>query len=259
MPESELKGDFSFLTESYDDFKDFETKVRMKGNFQKSYLQLGELAYFADEMEGISKKIQLQGKISGTQANLKGRNLDISFGKKSRFKGNVSMKGLPNWENTFTMLDIESFETNLKDLQEIPEYPFTSDKFLSLPKEIGYMGTMIYSGSFTGFESDFVSYGDLKTDIGKISLDIEMKTEDKSGLAVYKGKIKTEEFNLGKYFQLEEYVGKLSLNLDIDGRGLKQNNVNTLVKGNVSALDFNKYIIPGLFLFIFDFSNQFTI
>ena len=246
LPESELTGDFSFLTESYNDFKDFETKVKMKGNFQKSFLQLGDLAYFADEMEGISKKIELQGKISGTQANLKGRNLDISFGKKSRFKGNVSMKGLPNWENTFTILDIESFETNLKDLQEIPQYPFTSDKFLALPKEIGYMGTMIYSGSFTGFESDFVSYGDLKTDIGKISLDIEMKTEDKSGLAVYKGKIKTEEFNLGKYFQLEEYVGKLSLNLDIDGRGLKQNNVNTLVKGNVSALDFNNYIYHNI-------------
>ena len=246
LTDSKLTGDFSFLIESYKDFSDFETKVRMKGDFQKSYLQLGDLAYFAKEMEGISKKIILEGKISGTQSNLKGRNLDISFGEKSRFKGNVSMKGLPNWENTFTILDIESFTTNLKDLQEIPEYPFTSDKFLSLPKEIGFMGTMVYSGSFTGFESDFVSYGDLKTDIGKISLDIDMKTEDKSGLAIYKGTIKTEDFNLGKYFQLQEYVGKLSLNVEIDGKGLQQDNVNTLIKGNVSSIDFNKYIYHNI-------------
>lgn len=238
---SKLAGTFHLNTNSYRDYNNFEELVFMNGNFAPSTFELADAAYFNDVVKGLKMRINIKGEIKGTEASIKGKNLDIKFGKNSSFKGNVSMKGLPNWEETFTHLEVKELITNKADLEQIQSYPFTTGERISLPKEIEKLGKISVTGTFTGFESDFVSTAIINTKIGLIETDIEMKTNDTNSLAYYIGKLKTENFNLGKYYELEDYVGNITLDVEIDGKGLKKNNVNANINGLVSVFNFNSY------------------
>lgn len=236
-----IQGSFSFNMNDYDDFSDFESKVFLNGKLENTILQLSDTKYFHENMNGIDMVIQLNGQIAGTECNLKLKNLEIEYGKNTYFNGNITMRGLPDWQNTFTTLDIKKFRTHKKDLEAIPLYPFTEGRNAYIPKEIETLGIFEYKGNFSGFESEFVSYGSLSTDIGKISMDIEMQTDEKTGLAVYNGKIEAEKFNLGKYFDLYPMVNEISLTADIDGKGLKQNNVSANIAGSITSFGLNNY------------------
>ncbi len=243
---SHLQGNFSFVTKDYDDFSDFEHKVGLMGKFSICDLELADLQPFSAELRGIKKKIRFAGSISGTEANLKGKNLDIQFGSNSRFTGDVHMRGLPNWEKTYTVLEVDKFTTNKQDLETIPVYPFTDGALVKLPREIERLGQISFSGSFTGFEHDFVAYGNFHTALGDLASDIEMRT-DSGGLANYKGRMSTLQFQLGKYFNIPQ-VGALSLDVAIEGRGLKQSNVNTKINGSIKTLEFNRYAYDNIAL-----------
>jgi len=238
---SKLAGTFHLNTNSFKDYSNFEEAVHMKGKFSKSEFQLADAAYFNKTIEGLKMKILFEGEIKGTEASLKGKNLKIKFGENSIFKGNVSMNGLPNWDNTFTHLDIDELITNKQDLEQIQSYPFTTGEKLVLPPEIEKFGNMNIKGTFTGFESDFVATAFITTAIGKLETDIEMKTNDTNQLAYYKGKLKTTDFNLGEYYNMQDVIGKLTLDVDVNGHGLKKNNVNTNITGNVQMFQFNNY------------------
>lgn len=253
---SHLKGNFSFITKDYEDFSDFENKVGLVGTFDASELELADLMPFSEELRGIRKKIQFAGTISGTEANLKGKNLDIRFGSNSRFSGDVNMRGLPNWEKTYTVLDVEKFTTNKKDLETIPVYPFTEGTFVALPREIERLGQISFSGSFTGYEHDFVAFGNFHTALGELTSDIEMRT-DSGGLANYKGRMSTLKFQLGKYFSIPQ-VGALTLDVSVEGRGLKQTNVNTKIRGIIKTLEFNRYAYDNIALDGIFAKNVFT-
>jgi len=238
---SQLAGTFHLNTNSYRDYNNFEELVYMKGKFAPSNFELADAAYFNDVVKGLKMKIGFDGEIKGTESSLKGKNLNISFGQTSRFKGNVSMKGLPNWDDTYTHLEIDELVTNKSDLEQIQSYPFTSGDKLKLPKEIAKLGDMIVSGTFSGFESDFVSSVTIFTALGKLETDIEMKTNNLNQMAYYKGKLKALNFDLGQYYGMEDFVGKLTLDVDVNGHGLKQTNVNTNIAGKVEMFQLNNY------------------
>jgi hypothetical protein len=238
---SDVTGDFSFLTNDYDDYSDFEEKVRLSGNFSPSRLWLADLTPFATELKGMNRSIGFSGRVWGTESNLKGKNLVITYGLTTRFAGDVSFKGLPNWENTFTSLEIQSLVTDANDLLTIPQYPFTSYKTLQVPREVKRMGKIFYSGSFDGFESDFVSYGNMNCDLGALTMDIEMKTDPSDGVANYKGNLRSKGFDLGKYFGVDHILTTLAMDVYVEGRGLKQSNVNTKVNGNIGHMNLYGY------------------
>ena len=62
--------------------------------------------------------------------------------------------------------------------------------------DISELDYLKFRGNFTGFLSDFVTYGTLETKLGTIVTDLNMKLpEDR--LSSYSGNIKTSNFLLG--------------------------------------------------------------
>lgn len=258
--ESNIKGQLKFETTSWDDYNDFEEKVLMSGHFFNSKLNFGDIAYFTEELEGINKFIEFNGNVKGTVANLKGNNMDIRFGKSSHLVGNIKMSGLPDIETTFIQLKLKEFTTNTQDLEGIPIPPFTSNKHIELPQNFNKLGTIKFKGDFTGFQSDFTAYGNIETDLGAISMDIELKQEENSP-PKYNGNLKSNNFNLGHFYGIDDVLTHITLDVDIEGQGLDQDNVNATVKGKINELicfnypyknlnvegDFSKNIFSGKF------------
>ncbi|RZL13524.1 MAG: translocation/assembly module TamB, partial [Pedobacter sp.] len=182
--------------------------------------------------------IDIDGKITGYVNNLKAKKLSIKTGKATYIKGDFNLKGLPNWEETFMDMKIEMAGTNKKDLDEILT-DITGKKMKSIPVIVNKFGNVNFNGSFTGFQNDFVAYGEFKTKLGRIMSDVNMKI-DKKGTPSYTGNVKTFDFNLGELIS-EKSLGRITSTLYVKGKGIEVKELTEQLKGEVTYIDFNGY------------------
>ena len=132
-PSSDLGGRLAFKVKKPTDFNDFVDKVRMNHTFEESIVSAKDLSYFVPDLAHLDRDIEFTGKVSGRVSNLKGKKLTIKIDENTIFKGNFSLDGLPNLDETFINLDIASLTTNREELQRIPIPPFDSGRTIRTP------------------------------------------------------------------------------------------------------------------------------
>lgn len=237
---SVLKGYLGFKFNSIDDIDNFETAVKMNHALDQSKLYMGDLAYFSSDMYGWDKEIGVSGKFKGTVASLKGKDVELLIDENTRFKGKFEMSGLPEMDQTFITMDIEELTTNKRELDRLQIPPFDSLHFLRTPDNFAQLGQITYRGNFTGFINDFVSIGNIHTQIGDANTDIVLRFDDKLDDYVYKGNLATVNFDLGKFYNSAD-LGPLNSNLFIDGRSLNLKKMNATFNGEISSVYLNGY------------------
>lgn len=223
---------------TFRDFKDYENKVRMKANFKDSHLSSSDVAFFAPALQKMKLDIDIDGQISGLVNDLRAKKLSLKAGRATYIKGDFSMKGLPNWEETFMDMKIELAGSNKKDLDEILT-DLTGKKVKSIPEIINKFGNINFNGYFTGFQNDFIAYGEFKTKLGRLRSDVNMKI-DKKGMPSYSGNVKTYDFNIGDLLN-EKLLGRITSELYIKGKGTEVRELSEELKGQISYLDFKGY------------------
>ncbi len=235
---SRLADYFKMTFSKYSDFRDYVNKVRMTANFKNSFLSSSDAKYFTSKLNNINLNLELDGQISGLVNNLKAKKLSIKAGKATYIKGDFIVKGLPNIKDTFMDLKIEMAGTNKADLDEILT-DITGTKSKLVPSIIYKFGNINFNGSFTGFQNNFIAYGEFKTKLGRVVSDINMKI-DEQGIPSYIGNIKAENFNLGTLLN-EKKLGRISAKLYVKGRGTELKNLSEKLNGAISYIDFNNY------------------
>lgn len=232
-------GDYVKLSfNSYKDFKDYIHKVRMKVNFKSSYLASSDIAFFASDLSKMKLDIDIDGAVSGTVDDIKARKISIKVGKATYIKGDLALKGLPIISETFIDMKIEMAGTNKQDLDEILGNS-TGSKIKVIPDIVSKFGDVNFNGNFTGFQNDFVAYGEFKTKLGRLVSDVNMKI-DKNGVPSYTGNVKTFDFDIGSLID-EPLLNRITSTLNIKGRGIELNSLYESLEGNVNYLDFNGY------------------
>ncbi|RZL43728.1 MAG: translocation/assembly module TamB, partial [Pedobacter sp.] len=222
----------------FKDFNDFENKVRMKANFKESHVSSNDINYFTTALKKIKLDVDIDGQITGYVNNLKAKNLSVKAGKATHIKGDFSLKGLPEWDQTFIDMKIEMAGTNKKDLDAIL-IDLTGKPLDTSLNIINKFGNINFNGSFTGFQNDFIAYGEFKTKIGRIKSDVNMKI-DKNGVPSYVGNVKTYDFNLGQLID-EKTLGRITSELYVKGRGTEVKELSEQLKGNITYIDFKDY------------------
>ncbi|WP_343532709.1 translocation/assembly module TamB domain-containing protein [Pedobacter sp.] len=223
---------------SFKDFKDYENKVRMKANFKNSHISSSDVAYFAPALKKMKLDVEVDGQITGLVNNLRAKKLSVKAGRATYVKGDFSLQGLPNWDETFLDMKIELAGTNKKDLDEILT-DLTGKRVKSIPEIVNKFGNINFNGHFTGFQNDFVAYGEFKTKLGRLQSDVNMKI-DKKGIPSYTGNVKTYDFHIGDLIG-EKLLGRITSELYIKGRGTEIKELNEELKGQISYLDFKGY------------------
>ena len=229
---------FQMKFNNFKDFNKYVDNVYMKANFKESLISSRDIAFFAPALKNMKLDIAIDGKITGFVNDLKAKKLAIKAGNATYIKGDFNIKGLPNWEKTFMDLKIEMAATNKKDLDEVLT-DITGKKMKSIPIIVSKFGNINFNGSFTGFQNDFIAYGEFKTKIGRLKSDVNMKI-DKYGIPSYSGNVKSYDFNIGNLLD-EKSLGKISSELYIKGRGTEINQLQEQLNGKISYIDFNNY------------------
>lgn len=236
---SRLNNYFAMHYETFDDMGDFVSKVRMEGDFNDAELDSDDIAFFAPALQNWKKKIRISGKIKGPVDNLTARKLIIEAGKNTYLNGNISIKGLPDIDNTFIDFVANDFRTTYPDaITIIPQL-----KTVQQPR-IDKLEYLQFKGNFTGFVSDFVTYGTIRTNLGTIESDLNMKFPDK-GAPSYSGKLRTDSFHLGPFVDVAQ-IGKISFNGGIYGIGMKANSLNAKLDGVIRSLEVSGYTYQNI-------------
>lgn len=227
----------NFFRMSFDDFSqmgDFLNRVNMQANFDGSFIDSDDIAYFAPSLKTWKKKISLKGKFNGTVADLRARDMLIEAGQHTLLNGDLSMTGLPDINRTFIDFKANDFRTTYADAAAF----VPAVKKVTSP-DLRKLQFVRFQGSFTGFIRDFVTYGTLQTNLGVVTTDINMKLPVNQQ-PVYSGSISTDYFRLGEFIR-EPTLGAIAMEGSLKGSGFQENRRIAELDGKVAFVDFNKY------------------
>ncbi|MEO8886522.1 MAG: translocation/assembly module TamB domain-containing protein [Mucilaginibacter sp.] len=236
-PNSTLRDYLRMRFKSFDDFGDFENKIRMDANFKSSRISSADIAYFAP-LDKISFDLGVDGQVKGLVNNLKTKSLTVTAGQATYIKGDFNLRGLPDWKNTFLELRFDQIATNKKDLDYLFSH-FSGKPNAKAPDVLAKFGNINFNGRFTGVQNDFVAYGTFKTQLGRFDPDINLKI-DKAGKPSYSGKILTYNFDLGTLIDSKD-LGRITVNANVKGSGDALANLNARVSADIKNVDLKNY------------------
>lgn len=240
-PRSLIDADLSLNYDSIADFEEFITNVRCKAQFRSSRIDFRDLSFFADELRNLNRALNFSGKVSGTVARFKARDMVIGYTGQTYFKGNVNMTGLPDFEETYMEVEVKELAVKTSQLNTLPVWPFDTLKLLNMPQEVMRLGDVSFKGRFNGFYNDFVAYGNINTSLGYATTDLNLKIGQDDRKSSYKGSLTLFDFGLGKLLGLEPDLGKVSMRTKLEGKGFDFAHINANMEGEVSRIDLMGY------------------
>ncbi len=241
-PVSEISASrFRFDFESFRDFEHFVEKVNLTINLRSSHLSISDLSFFSNVFEGMNEKLLMSGLLTGRINDISGERLLIAFRNYTGIKGSFNLIGLPDIKETFLHADIESFQTHSRDLNN---FVLPNKKRLNLPEELTEMGTVRYSGKFTGYFDDFVTYGVLESNLGKLATDL-LITPDQKGNLSFTGSVEAQALQIGKIIPNPNLLGNLSMSAMVDG-SISARDISANLLGIVDSIDFYGYTYKNI-------------
>lgn len=236
---STIGRSFSMHYNHINDLSDFISSVRMTADFENSEIDSDDIAFFAPALANWKKKIVVSGKIRGTVDDLFGNNMSIQAGRNTILNGDISFTGLPDINRTFIDFKADHFRTTYTDA--VTFLPMLKSVSRPTLQNIAYLN---FSGNFTGFLRDFVTFGTIHTNLGTITSDLNMKLPVGKE-PFYSGSIASSDFDLGVFLN-EKDLGPISFSGQLKGKGF---NVNTLAADldlDIQSLIYKNYPYKNL-------------
>ena len=225
-------------------YQRFTDEARLDFVFQKSLISSADLRFFVPSLSGLDVSVELSGKVSGTIAELKGRNIRASYKTYTDLDCDFDFSGLPEFEDTFIHVRVNSLNTNAKDFEKMRLPNLT---YLEIPEVLFKLGNISFNGNFTGFLTDFVTYGKIGTEIGSISTDVSLRPEEKNNFRI-KGLVKGSNVDLGQLSDNSDLLGKLSMETNIDGVATSSKKISGNLTGKIDSIEINKYVYRNVAL-----------
>ncbi len=245
---SKIKQDVSLKYYGLADFKEFTKYVNIKADISPSVIDLSDLIYFIPSLaeksffsDNQTEKINIAGNFKGRIESFNVSDLQLALGSKITLSSDVSIKNITDIDNAFLVLNINEGKTSISELKElIPGFV--------LPPEFDKLGSLDYTGRFSGFIYDFVSFGQLETELGYADLDLRLDTKGGRNNAKYSGRMDLFDFDM-KRWTGDKRFGKLTMNSSIkNGQGLTLDLLRSDLEANILSLDFNDYVYQDVSL-----------
>jgi len=225
------------IADSSGSFKRFTEEVKLDILLEKSLINSSDLQYFMPFAIGVNESVWLSGKVIGTVSELRGRNIELSYRDYTYLDCDFDFSGLPKIENSFIYIGVNSLKTNAKDIEKIK---IPEKGYIIVPEVFYKLGNISFDGSFTGFTTDFVTYGKIITNLGNIRTDISLRPEESNRYRI-KGLLTGSDVDLGELTGKTELLGKLSMKTNVDGFAYSLKKFAGNLTGKIDSIELNKY------------------
>ncbi|HEY1112516.1 MAG TPA: translocation/assembly module TamB domain-containing protein [Chitinophagaceae bacterium] len=236
---SSLNDYFAMQFEDMSAMSNFIHEVNMHATFHNSTLASDDIAFFAPDVKNWNKVFVIDGKIRGKVDALAGDNVTVRAGRNTALSGDFNIVGLPNVNETYINVEASELRTNYADaVTFVPALRKVTTPNL---RKLQYIR---FTGTYTGFINDFVTYGTVETALGTLTSDLNMKLP-KNGEPVYSGSISTNNFRLGQFINNSQ-LGDIAFDGDVKGRGFHWNTLDMQIDGTVRRIRYGNYTYQNI-------------
>ena len=226
-------------------FGNFANDVRFSFHMLPSAVALQDLSAFVPAFKPFRETLQLEMKADGTVNQLNCPKLQISADNHFLLKGDVSLQDLSHPQDAYIF-------GNLSNLYADPEgitffVRNLSKDYKGVPPVLQHLGTVSFRGEISGYFTDLVTYGEVRTDIGTVKTDLKFGSDKEKGYFSYSGAVKTAEFELGKLLNNDKF-GKVTFNMDLKGNHYEKRYPSITMKGLVASIDYSDYTYENITL-----------
>ncbi len=232
----------SLTGDSVNGFKNFTEKVKLDLLLDKSQISTTELRYFMPFADSLNETVLLSGRVMGTVSELRGRNIRLSYRDFTSLDCDFDFSGLPKIENAYLYVGVNSLRTNTKDIEQIR----LKKGLITIPDQIKQIGSISFNGSFNGFTTDFVTYGEISTNEGNLRTDISLRPEGNRYRV--KGLLTGKNINLGALTGKPELLGNVTLRTNVDGYASSFKKFAANLTGKIDSIELNKYVYRNISL-----------
>ena len=242
---SSVLGDIALEQKAWADYGDFLHSIKWNGQLNRSMINLKDIGYFVPDLYNVDFPFYVEGKITGSIDNLKGRKIQINAGERSIFRGDFDISGLPDASSAFIDLRVRQLSSDYSDLVGITSELSGNENFKSsLPVEVARIGSLFFEGSFTGFADDFVAYGNLTTEAGSVKMDLKVEADSLNNRVNYDGNIRTKNLDVGRVFDIAEF-GIVAVNADVSAYSRDKMESATVV-GKIESMEYSGYTYKNI-------------
>ncbi len=235
---------FGLYTDTSSLRKSFIQGARLDVLFDKSLINTSDVQYFISFTEGINESVWMSGKVTGTISELRGRNIVFNYRENTYIDCDFDFSGLPDIDNAFMHIGVNNLTTNATDLEKIR---IQGKRPPGIPAVLFKLGNITFDGSFTGFTTDFVTYGMIRTSYGNIRTDISLRPEESDKYRI-KGLLTGTGIDIGELSGNNELFGDLSIQTNVDGYALSLKKFDVKLSGRIDSIEINRYIYRNVSL-----------
>ncbi len=233
-----IKADrISILPADSSAYADFINRVRLDILLSRSVIRTSDVAYFVEPLKGIYETVYLSGKLTGTVAEMRGRDVAIDYSADTRLRCDFDISGLPDVSDMYMFLDFADLRTSADDIERLR---LSKAGSLKLPVIAHDLGKVTFVGNFTGFITDFVAFGRLKTERGNFATDISLRPDGSNSFA-FKGLLNADQVDLGFLTKNSELFGGLTLHAEVDGSMESFKHLSANINGVIDSVGINGY------------------
>jgi len=238
MDNSHLNCDLDFNYNSYQSYAYFIDSVEIVADIRPSKIMMSDIFYFNDIMKEMPNKVGVTGKMQGTVSNMKGDNIRIHYGKKTRLAVNGRIKGLPDFYHSQITAYIKEIETTPCELKTIG-LPVSGGSFDVTP----YLDCHdLVKGSlrFKGLYNNFTARLALKSKEGDVEADVKFfnKPDDSVYLNLA---LKGDQLQLGRLLKQENLLGNAKIDIHLQAEGHNFKDLRYESSGTLYSFDLENY------------------
>ena len=240
LPETSLKMDTIHLVyDSLKAFDQFSEKVHFSFRTLPSQITLKDISPFVPVLAHFKEPITLDMQVKGTVDQLTCSHLEITADDRQfRLSGDVSLQELSSPQDAYVYGKLSELSANSRGVGFLVRN--LSSNYNGVPPLLERLGDIDFRGEISGYFTDLVTYGQLRTGLGNVKTDVKLSSDKTKGLFAYSGAVKTEEFELGKLLDNEK-LGEITFNLDVHGRHIENQLPAVELKGLIAFVEYSRY------------------
>lgn len=208
-----------------------------------SKISLSDLGYFIPRWRVQKLTMRISGEAKGSLSDLRIKNLSVIANGDNYFKGSIHYTRISDNIEPYLYFDVKDMRATMDEIQKVAN-AFKADSVL-LPEVVKRMDHFYFKGNFTGFPSDFVAFGTLRSPMGTLKLDVSLKPSSKQNIG-YNGSLEAIQFKIGELLGKSELIGSTNLTLTAQGNLVNGNEPNGTITLDIHNTSINGYPLHNL-------------
>ena len=246
LPNTSLKTDTIRMEyDSIGALTDFTNSVRISFRLQPSKVTLADLSAFVPAFVPFKEALQLEVRANGPINSLRCPYLSISAGKHFRLLGEVSFQDLARPIDAYVIGELSHLYADPEGIAFFVRN--LSQPYTGVPPTLQHLGSISFRGQISGYFTDLVTYGQVRTNLGIVQTDVKLSSNKERGTFAYSGEVKTENFDLGTMVGNKQ-LGKVTLGLTVNGIHASRQYPDITMQGSIASIEYSQYLYENILL-----------